>query len=54
MKSRRIRLMGQVVSMEEKRGAFWVLVGKPKGKRPLEIRRHRWEDNFKMNLKGVE
>jgi len=31
-----------------------VLVGKPEGKRPLGISRHRWEDNIKLNLQEVE
>jgi len=35
----------------EGRGAHRVLVGKPKGKRPLERPRRRWED--KMELKEV-
>jgi len=29
------------------------LVGKPEGKRPLGRPRRRWEDNIKMDLKGV-
>jgi len=28
-------------------------LGKPDGKRPLGRRRHRWEDNIKMDLKYV-
>jgi hypothetical protein len=36
--------------MEERRGVYRVLVGKPGGKRPLGRRRHRWEDNIKMDL----
>jgi hypothetical protein len=32
---------------------YRVLVGKPEGKRPLGRPRHRWEDNFKMNLQKV-
>jgi hypothetical protein len=28
-----------------------ILVGKPKGERPLESRRHTWEDNTKMAQK---
>jgi len=28
-------------------------VGKPEGKRPLGRRRHRWEDNIKMDLQEV-
>jgi len=30
-----------------------VLVGKPKGKRPFENPRSRWEDNIKMDLQEV-
>ena len=29
---------------------YRVLVGKPEGKKPLGRRRHRWEDNIKMDL----
>jgi hypothetical protein len=28
-------------------------VGKPKGKRPLGRSRCRWEDNIKMDLRGI-
>jgi hypothetical protein len=28
-------------------------VGKPEGRRPLERPRRRWEDNIKMDLRGV-
>jgi len=40
------------VSGEE--GCYWVLVGKPEGKRPLRRARHRWVDNIKMDLQEVE
>jgi hypothetical protein len=30
-----------------------VLVGKPRGKRPLRRPRSRWEDNIKMDLQEV-
>jgi hypothetical protein len=33
--------------MGERRGVYWVLVGKPEGKRRLGRPRHRWEDNIK-------
>jgi hypothetical protein len=33
-----------------KRNAYRLLVGKPEGKRPLGITRHRLLDNIKMNL----
>ena len=39
--------------MGERRGIYWVLVGKPEGKRPLGRPRRRWEDNIKMDLKKV-
>ena len=32
---------------------YWVLVGKPEGKRLLGRPRRRWEDNIKMNLEEV-
>jgi hypothetical protein len=40
--------------MGEKRNACRILVVKPEGKRPLRILRHRWVDNIKMNLRGIE
>jgi hypothetical protein len=33
--------------------AYRDLVEKPEGKRPLGIRRHRWEDNIKMYLREI-
>jgi hypothetical protein len=36
-----------------RRIVYRVLVGKPEGKRPLRIPRHRWEDNIKMDLQEV-
>jgi hypothetical protein len=39
--------------MEEKRGVYRVLVGKPSGKRPFGRPRHRWEDNIKTDLQEV-
>jgi hypothetical protein len=29
------------------------LVGRPKGKRPLERPRHRWEDNIMLSLREI-
>jgi hypothetical protein len=40
--------------MEEGRGVYRVLVGKPEGKRPLGRPRRRWEDNVRMDLQEVE
>jgi len=39
--------------MEERRGVYRVLVGKPEGKRLLTRSRRRWENNIKMDLQGV-
>jgi hypothetical protein len=39
--------------MEEWRGVYRVLVGKPKGKRPLGRHRRRWENNINMDLQEV-
>jgi hypothetical protein len=35
------------------RGIYRVLVGRPKGKRPLGRPRCRWEDNIKMDLREI-
>jgi hypothetical protein len=39
--------------MEDRRGAYRVLVGRPEGKRPLGRHRRRWEDNIKIDLQEV-
>ena len=39
--------------MGEERGVNRVLVGKPKGKRPLGRPRRRWVDNIRMDLEEV-
>ena len=44
---------GHVAHMVERRCACWVLVGKPERRSPLGRRRHRWEDNIKVNLRGL-
>jgi hypothetical protein len=40
--------------MGEKRNAYWILVGKPEGKRPLGRPRRRWVDTIKMDLRERE
>ena len=42
-----------VAHMRERRVVYWVLVGKPVGKRAHGKPRHRWEDNIKMDLQEV-
>jgi hypothetical protein len=37
----------------EGRCVYRVLVGRPEGKRPLGRRGPRWEDNIKMDLRGI-
>jgi hypothetical protein len=36
--------------MGEGRNVYWVLVGRPKWKRPLRRPRCRWKDNISMDL----
>jgi hypothetical protein len=40
--------------MGEGRGVYRVLVGRPKGRRPLGRPRRRWKDNIKLNLRETE
>jgi hypothetical protein len=42
-----------VAYMGEGRGVYKVLVGRPKGKRPLRRPRCRWEDNTEMDLRKI-
>jgi hypothetical protein len=37
----------------ENRTACGILVGKPKGNRPLGTPRRRWVDNIKMDLREI-
>jgi hypothetical protein len=37
--------------MGQKRNAYRILVGKPKGKKPLGKPRYRWVNNIKIDLK---
>jgi len=46
----RMRWAGHVACMDERRGVYRVLVGKPDGKTPLGRPKHRWEDNIKIDL----
>jgi len=48
-----MRWVGHVACVRERRGTCRVLVGKPKGKRPLERLRCRWEDSIEMALQEV-
>jgi hypothetical protein len=54
IKSRSMRWAGHVARMEDERGVYRVLVGKPEGKRPLGRPRRRWNGNIKMDIQEVE
>jgi hypothetical protein len=51
IKSRRMRWAGRGARMGGGRGVYRVLVGRPKGKRPLGRPRRRWEDSIKLDLR---
>jgi len=53
IKSRRIRWAGHVARMDEERGLYRVLVGKPVGKRSVGRPRRRWVDNIRKDLQEV-
>jgi hypothetical protein len=53
IKSRIMRWAGHVARIGEGRNVYWVLVGKPEGKRPLGRPRRRWEDGIKMDLEEI-
>jgi hypothetical protein len=48
-----MRWAEHIASMQEKRNAYRILVGKPEGKRPIGRPRHRWEDNIEINLREI-
>jgi len=48
-----MRCAGHVALMEERRGVYRVLVGKPEGKRQLGRTRLKWEANIKKDLQEV-
>ena len=45
---------GACSAYRKRRGAYRVVVGKRKGRRPLGRLRRRWNDNVKMDLQEVE
>jgi hypothetical protein len=53
IKARMMRWAGNVARMGEVRGAYNILVGRPKGRRPLGRPRRRWEDNIKMDPREI-
>jgi hypothetical protein len=53
IKSRRMRWAGQVAHIGKKRNAYRIWVGKPERKTPLGRTGRKWEDNIKMDLRGI-
>jgi hypothetical protein len=54
IESRRMRWIEHVVRMGKGRGVYRVLVGRPKGNRPLGRPRRRWKENIKLDLRERE
>jgi hypothetical protein len=48
-----MRWAGHVALLGEGRNVYRVSVRNPKGKRPLERPRRRWEDGIKMELREI-
>jgi hypothetical protein len=48
-----MRWAGHAACLGESRGIYRVLVRKPKGKKPLERLRCKWEDNINVDLQEV-
>jgi hypothetical protein len=53
IKSRKMRWGGRVARVGEERKVYKVLMGNPKGKRPLTRPRHTWEDGIRMDLREI-
>jgi hypothetical protein len=53
IKSRRMRWAGRVARIGEEMNVYRVLMGEPKGKRPLGRPRRRWEDGIRMDLRKI-
>jgi hypothetical protein len=54
LKSRRMRLAGNIARMAEKRNTCRKMVGQPEGKISLGRPRRRWVDNIKIFLRDIE
>jgi hypothetical protein len=53
IKARRMRWAGHVVCMGEERKVYKILVGKPKGWRPLIRARHGRENGIRLDLREI-
>jgi hypothetical protein len=52
-KIRRLKWVGHIAHMGERRGAHRIFVGKSEGKRLLRRPSHRLEENIKMDLQEM-
>jgi hypothetical protein len=50
IKARKMRWVGHIARIGEKRNVYRLLVGKLEGRRPLGRPRRRWVDNIGMDL----
>jgi hypothetical protein len=50
---RMVRSVGHITRTREKANMYRVSVGKPEGKRILARPRRKWENNIKMDLRGI-
>jgi hypothetical protein len=46
--------MGRACSTHRERNAYKISVGKPEGRGSVGRYRHRWEDDFQMDLRETE
>jgi hypothetical protein len=53
VKSRRVKWLGSMGCMGQKRNAYWGLPGKPEETRLRGSRSRRWEDTVKIDLKRI-
>ena len=53
IKWRRMRCAWHVAGVEERRGVYRAVVGKPEGNGQIRRPRSRWEDNIKMHFQEV-
>jgi len=48
-----MRWVEHVAFVDEERGLYMFLLGKPEGRRPMGRPRCRWVDNIRMDLREV-
>jgi hypothetical protein len=53
IKLSRMGWAGHVARVEERKNVYRVLVRNPEGKRPVGTRRHKWDDDIKVDLREI-